>query len=85
MAEPVFSGYIQRRIGWLCGEPMADYAHVVFRSRRWVFCHLIHNKFTEILSAFRQIKNQAEYIFHVRVIYIFLESGRFEYLLFATV
>ena len=33
LAEPVFSGYFQRRIGWLCGEPMPDYAHVVFRSK----------------------------------------------------
>ena len=33
IAEPVYSGYIQRRIGWLCGEPMPDYAHVVFRSK----------------------------------------------------
>ena len=33
IAEPVFSGYFARRIGWLCGEPMPDYAHVVFRSK----------------------------------------------------
>lgn len=24
----------QQQIGWLCGEPMPDYAHVVFRSTR---------------------------------------------------
>ena len=23
-----------RGIGWMCGEPMADYAHVVFQARR---------------------------------------------------
>ncbi len=24
----------QQQIGWLCGEPMPDYAHVVFKSTR---------------------------------------------------
>ena len=28
------SGRQQQQIGWLCGEPMPDYAHVVFKSTR---------------------------------------------------
>jgi hypothetical protein len=24
----------QQQIGWLCGEPMPDYSHVVFKSTR---------------------------------------------------
>ena len=27
----------QQQIGWLCGEPMPDYAHVVFKSTRFLF------------------------------------------------
>ena len=33
-AEPILASYEHRNIGWMCGEPMADYAHVVFKSER---------------------------------------------------
>lgn len=32
--EPVLSSFEHREIGWMCGEPMPDYAHVVFQSAR---------------------------------------------------
>ena len=33
-AEPVLSSLARQQIGWLCGDPMPDYAHVVYRSLR---------------------------------------------------
>lgn len=29
-AEPILLSQEHMGIGWMCGEPMADYAHVVF-------------------------------------------------------
>ena len=30
---PILLSAEHRSIGWMCGEPMADYAHVVFQAR----------------------------------------------------
>ena len=32
--QKVLSSFEHREIGWMCGEPMAEYAHVVFQSTR---------------------------------------------------
>jgi hypothetical protein len=32
LAEPLLTSLAHREIGWMCGEPMADYAHVVFQA-----------------------------------------------------
>ncbi|TRY77976.1 hypothetical protein TCAL_06912 [Tigriopus californicus] len=32
--QAILSSSQHRDIGWMCGEPMADYAHVVFKSNR---------------------------------------------------
>ncbi len=34
VAPQTGQGRQQQQIGWLCGEPMPDYAHVVFKSTR---------------------------------------------------
>ena len=32
VASPLMTSMEHRDIGWMCGEPMADYAHVVFEA-----------------------------------------------------
>ena len=32
VAEAILLSEEHREIGWMCGEPMADYAHVVFEA-----------------------------------------------------
>ena len=32
VASPLMTSLEHRDIGWMCGEPMADYAHVVFEA-----------------------------------------------------
>jgi len=32
-AEAILLSAEHRGIGWMCGEPMADYAHVVFQAK----------------------------------------------------
>jgi len=34
LAEAILLSAEHRGIGWMCGEPMADYAHVVFQAKR---------------------------------------------------